>query len=90
MKGDLCVDFEGYRFREPFRCMCCGKPVDMKQFAFGRTCGPCDLGACDIHNRAFSLDAVHAHPEWWDADAEVMMRKYAEAMGAEAVNVKRP
>ena len=43
------VDFKGWRFRPPFRCMCCGVIVSLRQFCFGRTCGSCDLGHCRHH-----------------------------------------
>lgn len=76
------VDFRNYRFRKPFRCICCGKEICMRQFAFGRACGPCDVGACDIHNRAYNIKAVHTHPVWWDSDASEMFRMFVEAQAA--------
>ncbi len=41
------VDFRGRRYREPFRCLCCGKEICYKQFCWGRTCGYCDSGQCE-------------------------------------------
>lgn len=82
------VDFRGYRFKKPFLCMCCGKRVCMRQFAFGRCCGPCDVGACQTGNRAFNIPAVHLHPEWWDYDAKVSFEKYIKATGAEPAPVE--
>ena len=75
------VDYEGYRFRKPFRCMCCGKEICALQFAFGRCCPPCDIGACDTGNRAFRISAVHAHPPWWDQTG-ITTKRFAEAVGA--------
>ncbi len=44
------VDFKGWRFRAPWRCMCCGKAISLRQFCFGRCCGPCDCGQCRDHS----------------------------------------
>lgn len=41
--GALYIDFRGWRFRPPFICMGCGVPVDIQQWAFSRSCGPCDV-----------------------------------------------
>ena len=57
--------YEGWEFGPPFKCMCCGKDTCARQFAFGRTCGPCDMGACDRHNRAFKKKYAHGHPSFW-------------------------
>lgn len=38
------VDYKGWRFRPPYRCMCCGVMISIRQFCFGRACGPCDCG----------------------------------------------
>lgn len=40
------VDFRGYRFCRPFRCMCCGDETCARQWAYGRCCGYCDAGSC--------------------------------------------
>jgi hypothetical protein len=40
------VDFKGWRFTAPFRCICCGRKIDVRQFCFGRSCGICDTGKC--------------------------------------------
>lgn len=42
------VDFNGRRYRPPFRCLCCGMGICGRQFAFGRTCGYCDRGRCQL------------------------------------------
>lgn len=39
-------DYEGLVFAHPFRCLCCGRRVSSRQFAFGSMCGRCDSGAC--------------------------------------------
>ena len=80
---DSWVDFRGYRFRPPFRCMCCGKEICVRQFAYGRCCGSCDTGACQTDNRAFQLSAAHEHPEWWSYDAQESIREFARIVGAE-------
>lgn len=43
---DKYVDFRGWRLRAPWRCMCCGRLVSLRQFCFGRSCAYCDTGAC--------------------------------------------
>lgn len=53
------VDFGGRRYKPPFRCLCCGKPVSLAQFCYGRLCGPCDCGACNPMNRAYRSSARH-------------------------------
>ena len=40
------VDFKGWRFLAPFRCVCCGVVISVQQFCFGRSYGPCDMGRC--------------------------------------------
>lgn len=80
--SDSYVIFGGCRFMPPFRCMCCGKEICGRQFAFGRCCGPCDMGACDIHNRVYSVNAVHPHPDWWSVDGKTMFQRFVEAVGA--------
>lgn len=40
------MDFKDRRFYAPFRCLCCGTEVDIKQFCYGRCCGLCDMGVC--------------------------------------------
>ena len=40
------VRFKGRVFMEPFVCLCCGTPISVRQFCYGRTCGPCDMGIC--------------------------------------------
>lgn len=62
---DSFVIFGGLRFAPPFVCLCCGKVICGHQFAFGRCCGSCDVGACDSGSQAFRIGAVHEHPVWW-------------------------
>jgi len=45
-KKQTYVDFKGRRFYPPFRCLCCGVLIPIKQFCYGRTCAYCDLGKC--------------------------------------------
>ena len=42
-----------------------GKTICARQFAFGRTCGICDMGACSRHNRSFKRKYAHEHPVFW-------------------------
>ena len=58
------VDFGGYRFRPPFLCMCCGKIICARQFAYSRCCGPCAMGTCGSANRAYKYSAAHPLPTW--------------------------
>lgn len=80
---DCWVDFRGYRFHPPFKCMCCGKEICARQFAFGRCCGPCDMGACQTNNRAFPKSAVHDHPSWWGYDGNESFRQFVQTVGAQ-------
>lgn len=61
---DSYVIFRGYKFSPPFYCICCGKEICGRQFAFGRCCGACDMGACDINNKVYNVWAAHSHPGW--------------------------
>ena len=85
---DTWVDYEGYRFHKPFRCMCCGKEICARQFAYGRACAACDMGACQSNNRAFSLSAVHEQPAWVVYDREATIRKFAEVTNAQKLGGK--
>jgi len=42
------IDYRGHRFLEPFHCLCCGIEISARQFAWGRACGYCDCGRCQI------------------------------------------
>lgn len=41
---DATFDFKGWRFRAPFYCMSCSRPIDVRQWGFCRGCGSCDVG----------------------------------------------
>lgn len=82
---DCWVDWNGYRFRRPFRCICCGIEICARQFAFGRACGRCDVGACEPENGVFQLSVAHPHPTWWDFDGKKMFRKFVEVTKAEVL-----
>ena len=43
---DSFVDWNNHRFKPPFHCLCCGKEICGRQFAFGRACAFCDTGEC--------------------------------------------
>jgi hypothetical protein len=65
---DCWVGFEGYRFFPPFLCMCCGRETCARQFAYGRTCGLCDTGACNPASQSYKLEYAHEHPSWWEPE----------------------
>lgn len=71
-------DYEGYRFPAPFRCMCCGVETSPEQWAYGRTCGPCDTGICQR-----DLRYAHDRPPWsvGNRSRAEAIRRYAEAVG---------
>lgn len=48
MEKKIFVDFKGKRFYPPFKCLCCGKDISVEQFCYGRTCGYCDCGRCNL------------------------------------------
>lgn len=89
---DAWVIFRGYRFKKPFRCICCGKEICMRQFAFGRACGVCDMGGCDIHNPVYRKDWAHDHPDWWHMDGREMFKRFVKTVGAtfEPIEVAGP
>lgn len=79
---DSWVDFRGYRFKPPFLCMCCGKVICARQFAFGRCCGPCDMGACEHGNRVFRRSAMHPPPPWGRHNGQAGFIAFVEHTGA--------
>lgn len=56
--------FDGEDYYAPFFCLCCGKRICDQQFAFGRACGPCDVGACQRGNSSFRPAAEHLPSSW--------------------------
>lgn len=84
---DSYVIFEGYKFTPPFYCICCGKEICGRQFAFGRCCGPCDMGACDINNRVYDVRATHSHPSWWRpiGHRQEVLEEFVKFCGAQPV-----
>ena len=50
MTGEFVV-FKGKKFYPPYKCLCCGKEVSVKQFCFGRVCAYCDLGKCQKNGK---------------------------------------
>lgn len=80
---EMYVEFRGYRLSPPFLCMCCGKETCGRQFAYGRTCGVCDMGACEPQNTAYRPEYAHEKQEWtFLGDAETSMRLFAEHVNA--------
>lgn len=51
-------DYKGWNFSPPFVCMCCGKEICFTQWAYGRSCGPCDTGACQKKRLHARMDVV--------------------------------
>ena len=49
LPADAHLDFSGWRFTAPFICMACGIEICLFQFAFSRTCGPCDVSNSTTH-----------------------------------------
>lgn len=68
--AEIYVDFKGWRFRAPFRCMCCGRIIDIQQFCYGRYCGICDMGKCEHKNgrNAFGIMCYSGPREIIDAN----------------------
>ncbi len=82
---DVYVDFRGYRFTKPFHCICCGRELCSKQFAFARACSLCDTGACQFWNKNYKVENAHDHPSWWDMDGRVMFQKFVDVVKAEPI-----
>ncbi len=81
------VDFRGHRFALPFLCICCGKKICGRQFAFGRACGVCDIGACNSVNSAYRVECAHSLPEWWHPHGQEMLRRFIEFVNAEPLEI---
>ena len=69
--NDSYVIWKGRKVMPPFRCLCCGKEICGRQFAFGGCCGACDVGACQLGNRVYSKEYEHE-----PFDAEKYLSEY--------------
>jgi hypothetical protein len=67
---DVFVDFKGWRFRAPFRCLCCGIVISVRQFCFGRDCATCDIGNCRHPNSHCSQGCYSGPRELIDINAK--------------------
>lgn len=73
------IVYEGWRFSAPFLCMCCGKETLAEQWAFGRTCGRCDTGACQDKRGGYD----HGFPEFFvTGGREARLQRYCEFVEA--------
>ena len=54
---DIFVEWRGIVYHAPFLCMCCGKEICARQFAYGRGCGVCDAGLCQ------TKPDIYGHPD---------------------------
>jgi hypothetical protein len=61
MVAETFVDFRGHRYTPPFRCLCCGSPVSLEQFCWGRMCAYCDVGACQTG--VLTFEPEHGRPD---------------------------
>lgn len=57
---------EGYTFRPPYQCMCCGTGISTQQFMFSMICGRCDGGCTKTSPQRPLPD--HELPPWWPTD----------------------
>ena len=80
---DMYIDFRGYRFRTPFLCICCGKEICARQFAFGRACGTCDTGACQQYPQA-----AHERPNWYHIYGPEMLYRFVQFVEAEHLGTR--
>lgn len=62
------LEGEPYRITWPFRCICCGVTICARQFAFGASCGKCDVGACQPRSYTYRESAKHDNPPWWEPE----------------------
>ena len=83
---DCHVDFQGFRFTPPFRCMCCGEEICVRQFAFARACGSCDVGSCNSMHKSFKVERAHPHPEWWSGNPAIFRARYVRAVNATSLD----
>lgn len=85
---DARIIFNGYSFKPPFRCICCGKEICGRQFAYGRCCAPCDMGACQHDNQAFQQSAEHPLPAWRIGPICETFQRFVEHTGGELADDK--
>lgn len=67
---ELYFDFKGWRFRAPFYCMHCARPICGHQWGFARACGVCDVGRGPRNSRNFWYAGPH---ELRDANARFFL-----------------
>jgi len=86
---DTWVQWGRWRFYPPFYCLCCGREICARQFAYGKCCGICDMGACDPNNSVYRLEYAHEHPSWWRpfGNRDEMWQAYVEAVGGVEVEI---
>jgi len=63
------ADWDGYRVRAPFLCLCCGDEVSHGQFEWARLCVRCEHGECYpkmwVDRRGWQMtDGEFAHPRF--------------------------
>ncbi len=79
------VVFKGKKFYPPYRCLCCGKEVSVKQFCFGRLCAYCDLGKCQ---KNWKYEEGHGRKDIFE-DAEKMGDELQEIVRAKLRKIKK-
>ena len=79
------VVFKGKKFYPPYRCLCCGKEVSVKQFCFGRLCAYCDLGKCQ---KNWKYLEGHGRKDIFE-DAEKMGDEFQEIVKAKLRKIKK-
>ena len=72
-KEENFVLFKGKKFVAPFKCLCCGKEIDVKQFCYGRTCGYCDMGRCQP--KLFKYEKGHGRKDIFEQAKDVPQDK---------------
>lgn len=67
--ADLFFDYRGWKFTAPFICMCCGIEICFRQWAFSRSCGPCDISDSKTHRVLYGkcFAGPHVKLETWKA-----------------------
>lgn len=64
--NEIYVVFRGEKITPPFFCLCCGKQICARQFAYGRMCGVCDTGSCQTDPQYYHLEDITMPEVLWE------------------------
>ncbi len=74
MPKDIFFDYRGWKFSPPFICMGCGIEICFRQWAFSRSCGPCDVSNSKTRRLLYHKCFAGPHiklPTWSEEENDI-------------------